>query len=147
MKSLKAIMAIVAVAAAFALTSCNKENKDEGDPFSDVKTGWTESGNKATYKAIVSGTKADDVYNLYYLFTITHNGETVTSVKWELGCPNAEIANEVIAELKAEPDFAEVASLFSVKGRIISVDLSSLFAEIPYSLIKEIIESLGKQDF
>lgn len=146
MKTLKLIMSVVAIAAAFALTSCTKETKNQGDPFSNVKEGWTESGNTMQYKTVIHGTKADS-YDLYYLFTIKISGETCTSVIWELGCPNAELASEIMTELKKDSEFNEIASMFSVSGRIIKVDLTSLFKDIPVSYIKMTIESMGKQAY
>lgn len=127
---------LLAISATMLFAGCSKITDalidDQGDPWDNIPSGWTDKGNSATYKTSLTETKADDIYNVYWLFTFQFTNDVCTSAKWELGCPNAEIARLVYAEVEVE-----YKSMISVSGRIITVKMDEEFAGISKDVIKQ----------
>lgn len=106
-------------ALAFPACSDDDEEKEEPGGVENVKTGWSEDGNTATFKYsyTVPGTK----YTVAYVYTFKFNGNSCTGASCSVTCPTEQIAQMVYENLDAEDKV-----LFKLSGKTADLQQTGL---------------------
>ena len=123
-------------ALAFPACSDDDEEKEEPGGVENVKTGWSEDGNTATFKYsyTVPGTK----YTVAYVYKFKFNGNSCTGASCSVTCPTEQIAQMVYENLDAEDKV-----LFKLSGKTLTCNKLDYYIDLNKDDIKRAMQAMG----